>query len=107
VAFIPQRMAERLREYITQKHIQPNEKIFPLTYSGARHVVKKSAAKVGIDISLHDLRRHSATYASRNGIPLEIISKIILRHSDLSTTQRYLGKIDDSEAMRWIETLYK
>ncbi len=106
VAFIPQRVAERLKEYIAQKRIQPNEKIFPLTYSGARHVVKKAATKLVIDISPHDLRRHSATYASRNGIPLEIISKIILRHSDLSTTQRYLGKIDDSEATRWIETLY-
>jgi hypothetical protein len=25
---------------------------------------------------------------------------------DLSTTQRYLGKITDTEAMRWIENLY-
>jgi hypothetical protein len=25
----------------------------------------------------------------------------------LSTTQRYLGKVNDSEATRWIETLYE
>ena len=39
-------------------------------------------------------------------IPIEIVSKVILRHSNLSTTQRYLGKITDTEAMKWIENLY-
>jgi len=106
VAFIPQKVAERLKEYITQKHIQSHDRVFPITYSAARYIVKKAGAKLGIEVSPHDLRRHSATYASRNGIPLEIISKIILRHTDLSTTQRYLGKISDSEAIRWIEGLY-
>jgi len=54
----------------------------------------------------HDLRRHAATYASRSGTFIEIASKVILRHADLSTTQRYLGKVNDTEAIRWIETLY-
>jgi hypothetical protein len=27
-------------------------------------------------------------------------------HANLSTTQLYLGKISDTEAMRWIENLY-
>ena len=54
----------------------------------------------------HDLRRHAATYASRSGMPIEIVSKVILRHSNLSTTERYLGKISDIEAMKWIDTLY-
>jgi hypothetical protein len=38
--------------------------------------------------------------------PIEIVSKVILRHAHLSTTQRYLGKFTDVEAMRWIENLY-
>jgi integrase len=54
----------------------------------------------------HDLRRHAATYASMTGVPIEIVSKVILRHSNPSTTQRYLGKITDGEATRWIENLY-
>jgi integrase len=61
---------------------------------------------VGIHLKPHDLRRHAATYASRSGTPLEIVSKILLRHSNLSTTQRYLGKISDVEAMRWIDNLH-
>lgn len=36
----------------------------------------------------------------------EIISKIILRHQDLKTTQIYLGKISDNEAIRWIDILH-
>jgi hypothetical protein len=40
-------------------------------------------------------RRHSAAYASRNGIPLEVISKVMLRRQDLKTTQMYLGRISE------------
>ncbi len=39
-------------------------------------------------------------------VPIEIVSKIILRHSNLSTTQIYLGNISDIEALKWIDTLY-
>jgi hypothetical protein len=46
------------------------------------------------------------TYAYRSGVPIEIVSKVIMRHAHLSTTQRYLGKVTDVEAMRWIENLY-
>jgi hypothetical protein len=49
----------------------------------------------------HDQRRYSPTHASRNGIPLEIVSKVILRHQDLKTTQAYLGRIREVEAIRW------
>jgi hypothetical protein len=51
-------------------------------------------------------RRYAAIYASRSGVPIEIVSKVILRHSDLSATQRYLGKVTDTKAMKWIENLY-
>ena len=69
-------------------------------------MVQRAGNIVGIHLRPHDLRRHAATYASRSGVPIEIISKIILRHANLSTTQLYLGKISDTEAMRWIENLY-
>jgi integrase/recombinase XerD len=46
-------------------------------------------------------------YTIRSGVPIEIISKIILRYANLSTTQLYLGKISDTEAIRWIENLYE
>ena len=62
-------------------------------------VVKKASKMVGINLRPHDLRRHAATYASRSGTPIEIVSKVILRHANLSTTQRYLGKVSDLEGI--------
>jgi len=82
------------------------ESITRLTYNAARVMVSKAGKAVGIHLRPHDLRRFCATYASRAGTPIEIISKILLRHVHLSTTQRYLGKISDTEALKWIENLY-
>jgi len=106
VAFVPQKVANRLKAYIRDKKIEADQRIFPISYSAARAVVKKAGKIVGVNLRPHDLRRHAATYASRSGTPIEIVSKVILRHSNLATTQRYLGKISDLEAMRWIETLH-
>ena len=106
VVFLPQKVADRLRRYIREKEIKPDARIFPLTYAAARLIVKKAGHIVGVHVRPHDLRRHAATYASRSGTPLEIVSKVLLRHSNLSTTQRYLGKISDAEAMRWIDNLH-
>ena len=106
IVFIPRRIADRLHKYIRDKGIKPGERIFPITYAAARLVVKKAGKLAGIELRPHDLRRHAATFASRSGVPIEIVSKVILRHANLSTTQRYLGKISDTEATRWIENLY-
>ena len=106
VVFIPRRVADRLNGYVRGNSIEADQKIFSITYAAARLVVRKAGTLVGIELRPHDLRRHAATYASRSGVPIEIVSKVILRHANLSTTQRYLGKISDTEATRWIENLY-
>ena len=106
VVFIPQKVADRLGDYITQKGVAAQKRIFPITYTAARYIIKAAGDLVGIHLRPHDLRRHAATYASRSGTPIEIVSKVILRHSNLATTQRYLGKVSDVEAVRWIENLY-
>lgn len=89
---IPQKVANRLKAYIRNKSFEANQLIFPISYSAARVVVKKAGKLVGINLRPHDLRRHAATYASRSGTPIEIVSKVILRHSNLATTHRYLGE---------------
>ncbi len=104
--FIPQKIADRLKDYIRENGIQPEERIFPICYETARSIVRKAGKKVGVRLRPHDLRRHAATFASRSGVPLEIVSKVILRHANLSTTQLYLGKISDVEAIRWIENIH-
>ena len=104
--FVPQKLADRLRDYIGQRCILPDHRIFPICYEASREMVAKAGELVGIHLRPHDLRRHAATYASRSGVPIEIVSRVILRHANLSTTERYLGKISDVEAMKWIDSLY-
>ena len=107
LVFIPQKVADRLREYALEVCKSPDDRIFPISYEGTRVIVAKAGRLVGIKLRPHDLRRHSATYASRSGVPIEIVSNVILRHANLSTTQRYLGIISDVEAIRWIENIYR
>ena len=106
VVFIPRKLLLRLNDYVKDRELSPVERIFQMSYVTAWAMVKKAGEMVGVKLRPHDLRRHAATYASRSGTPIEIVSKVILRHSDLSTTQRYLGKVNDAEAMRWIENLH-
>lgn len=107
VAFMPEHIAQRMGDYIATLHLSPEDRLFRVCYTTARNLVHKLGARLNLKISPHDLRRHSATYASRNGVPLEIISKVILRHQDLKTTQIYLGKVTDAEAIRWMDNLHE
>jgi len=105
-AYMPENVSRKLAEYIKEQSLQEEDRIFPICYSTARSLVKGLGAILKVHVSPHDLRRHSATYASRNGVPLEVVSKVILRHQDLKTTQVYLEKISDSEAIRWMDVLH-
>lgn len=106
-AFMPDKVAERVQGYIRQKGLAPEDRLFDLTYSGARSMMNRINQRFNTKIRLHDLRRYAATFASRSGMPLEIVSKALLRHSDLKITQLYLGKISDTETQRWMDTLYQ
>jgi len=90
VAFMTESIAKRLAEYVRGCQHDPESRIFPICYSSALSMVRRLGEKIGIQIRPHDLRRYSATYASRNGIPLEVVSKVLLRHQDIKTTQMYL-----------------
>ncbi len=102
VAFMPEQIANRIYDYINKKSLSSEDTIFPICYSTARSLIIHLAKRINVEMTPHDLRRHSATFASRNGVPLEIVSKVILRHRDLKTTQIYLGRVSESEAIRWM-----
>jgi len=106
VAFMPGQIAKRMGDYIKAINLLPEDRVFPISYSTARMFIKKLGSKLNVSLSPHDFRRYSATYTSRNGVPLEIVSKVILRHQDLKTTQIYLGKVSEHKAMRWMDILY-
>jgi integrase/recombinase XerD len=106
IAFMLEQIARRIAAYVSSKGMNPDDRLFPVCYSTVRLLIKRLGAQFNVKISPHDFRRHAATYASRNGVPLEIISKVLLRHHDLKTTQVYLGKVTDTEAIRWMDTLH-
>ena len=71
--------------------------VFPSSHSktgymtDVQNVFKRACAKAGIkDLHFHDLRRTFGTRLHYAGIPLYHIM-LLLGHSDLKTTQRYLG----------------
>ena len=66
IVFIPQKIADRLREYIQDKGIKTEQRIFPITYNAARVMVKKAGKLAGVNLRPHDLRRHAATRGSGN-----------------------------------------
>jgi integrase/recombinase XerD len=72
--FTPQKVADRLKEYINAKGIRSDQRIFPISYTAGRRVVNKAGKVVGFHLRPHDLRRHAATYASGSGAPTEIVS---------------------------------
>jgi integrase len=68
IVYIPQKIADRLRDYIRDKGIELHQRIFPITYAAARMIVNKAGRMIGIHLRPHDLRRHAATFASRSGV---------------------------------------
>lgn len=50
--------------------------------------------KLGVEVQLHDLRRHFGNSLRRAGIDLEVVRQL-MRHESLVTTQKYLDVRDD------------
>jgi integrase/recombinase XerD len=66
VAFIPQKLANRLEEYIRQKGIKPSERIFPISYPAARIVVKKAGDQGPGKRSCHSATHRANVYRNRD-----------------------------------------
>lgn len=50
--------------------------------------------QLGVEVALHDLRRHFGNSLRRAGIDLEVVRQL-MRHESLETTQKYLNVRDD------------
>ncbi len=86
LVYIPQRLCNRLEEYILITGLMKNERIFPISYATARDMVGKAGKILNVLLRPHDLRRFAATYASRSGTPIEtvreeVIDKLIMNYS--------------------------
>lgn len=65
-------------------------------YTDIKKSFKTALNRAGItDFKFHDLRRTVGTWLMRNGVDLRTIQTLLF-HSDISTTERYLAVIPDS-----------
>jgi integrase/recombinase XerD len=49
IVYIPQKIVDRLQEYIQDKKIEPEQRIFAITYNAARVMVKKASKPAGVN----------------------------------------------------------
>lgn len=63
VVFIPRKVCARLENYVRDHNIMADQRIFPITYAGARKVVVRIGNMLGVKLRPHDLRRHAAKHS--------------------------------------------
>jgi len=69
MVFIPEKLADRLKDYLKARNTAGNQRIFPITYTAARVMVKQAGSLVGVHLRPHDLRGHAATLPQDQGSP--------------------------------------
>lgn len=74
----------------------------PLAYPAVYDLVRRIRRSTGIDFDPHWFRHGAATRMLRDGIPIEVVSKL-LGHADLSTTLDVYGHLTAEDARRVLE----
>ena len=67
-------------------------------YKDRRKFLPRLCNQAGVrEFQFHGLRRHVATHLASKGVPAKVIQRI-LRHQNLATTERYIGRGDQDLA---------
>jgi integrase/recombinase XerD len=73
-----------------------------LTYPAVYDLVVRLRARTGIDFDPHWYRHSMATRALRDGVPIEVVSKL-LGHASITTTSAVYGHLSVEDARRSLE----
>jgi integrase/recombinase XerD len=73
----------------------------PMTYPTVHQLIGRVGARTGIDFSAHMLRHSHATDLIRQGVPIEVVARLLTHHSSTTTSQTYvhLDAADIREAL--------
>jgi integrase/recombinase XerD len=74
----------------------------PLAYPAVYDLVRRIRRSTGIDFDPHWFRHGTATRMLRDGVPIEVVSKV-LGHADLSTTLEVYGHLTAEDARRVLQ----
>ncbi len=62
----------------------------PMTYASVDEIVRRTRRRAGFDFTAHMLRHTYATLATRHGVPIEVVSRLLLHRSVQTTSEVYL-----------------
>jgi integrase len=80
-----------------------------MTYTAVHKLIGRIAARTGIGFTAHMLRHSHATAMIRQGVPIEVVARLLTHRSSATTSQTYvhLDAADIREALRragaWLE----
>ncbi|MFJ8391146.1 site-specific integrase [Streptomyces sp. NPDC094438] len=74
----------------------------PLTYAAVYEQVRRIRRTIRVDFDPHWFRHGAATRMLRDGVPIEVVSKL-LGHADISTTLDVYGHLTAEDARRVLE----
>lgn len=74
----------------------------PLAYPAVYDLVRRLRRRTGIDFDPHWCRHTAATRMLRDGVPIEVVSKL-LGHADLTTTASVYGHLTVEDARKALE----
>ncbi|MFP3868843.1 MAG: hypothetical protein ACLFUU_11905 [Desulfobacteraceae bacterium] len=79
--FIPKKLADRLKDYLKASGGASDQRIFPITYTAARVMVKKAGTLVGGSSQAPRPQAACGHLGLKIRVPVEIISKVIFQLS--------------------------
>ena len=62
----------------------------PLCYRAVHQLIGRIAARTGITFTAHMLRHTHATELIRNGVPIEVVARLLTHRSSTTTSQTYI-----------------
>jgi integrase len=73
-----------------------------MSYPAVNQLAGRLAARTGIGFTAHMLRHSRATAMVRQGVPIEVVARLLTHRSPVTTSQAYvhLGAADIRDALR-------
>lgn len=89
---VPTEIYNYIRDYAYEKNINPKARLFPVTERAVLKHLKITCEYLGIDgIGSHSFRKAFATNVYVNNYYNIELVRVLLQHSSVTVTQRYIG----------------
>ncbi|WP_456342324.1 tyrosine-type recombinase/integrase [Thermovibrio sp.] len=103
--FIPlnSSLARELLSYAEK--FKPDERLFPLSYQGAKYVFNRIKERSGVNLHPHKLRHTFATFLVEKGVDIRVI-QAFLGHASPNTSARY-AKVRDEVMFKVVDEAFE